>query len=60
MKRVVNAALRRGLASPDGDEAGPYRMRTDPGQVRPGVDVGSMNRLADELEDVEIIGAQSR
>lgn len=59
MKRVVNAALRRGLTEPGSGEARPYRMTTFPGQVRAGIDTGSMNRLADELEDAELIHAQS-
>jgi len=60
MKRVINAALRRGLAKEDNGEPEPYRMKTHPGQLRAGIDTGSMNRLADELEDAEIIRAQTR
>lgn len=60
MKRVINAALRRGLAQEDSREPEPYRMKTHPGQVRAGIDTGSMNRLADELEDADIIRAQTR
>lgn len=59
MKRVVNAALRRGLTEQDSGEARPYRMTTYPGQVRAGIDTGSMNRLADGLEDADLIRAQS-
>lgn len=49
-KEVVNEALRRGLtqAAP---EAPPYRLRPHHSDVRPGVDVTALNRLADELDD---------
>ncbi len=60
MKRVVNAALRRGLAESEAAPQQPYRMTSHPGTLQASVDVGSMNRLADEIEDAGIIEAQSR
>ncbi|CAN5561147.1 type II toxin-antitoxin system antitoxin VapB33 [soil metagenome] len=59
MKRVVNAALRRGLTEQGPGASEPYRMKSYPGQLQSGVDIGSLNRLADELEDAEITRAQA-
>jgi hypothetical protein len=51
-KQVVNEAIRRGLA-PRGSGKRPdaYRVRPHKTSLRPGIDPGALNRLADELED---------
>jgi plasmid stability protein len=54
LKEVVNAVLRRGLASGEG-EPRPYRLATRPLRLRPGIDLDKALRLAAELEDAETI-----
>jgi hypothetical protein len=56
IKQIVNEALRRGL-SPDARRATQKRYRVRPHVTRlcPGIDAGSLNRLADELEDEAVI-----
>ncbi len=51
-KQVVNDALRRGLA-PAGSQRvrRRYRVRPHAASLRPGLDPGRLNALADELED---------
>lgn len=50
-KKVVNAALRRGLAAESLEQPMP-RVRTRPHAFgfKPGVDLDKLNQLADELE----------
>jgi hypothetical protein len=51
-KHVVNEAIRRGLASPAASARRErYRVRPHKTALRPGIDPGSFNQLADELED---------
>jgi hypothetical protein len=50
-KQVVNDAIRRGLAPRTGPAVGRYRVRPHKTSLRPGIDGGSLNKLADELED---------
>lgn len=54
MKQVVNDALRRALAPADGPRE-PYRVVPHVATVLPGIDVGRLNQLADELEDEAIL-----
>jgi hypothetical protein len=55
-KEVVNEAIRRGLApGPTRRKAGRFRVRPHRTTLRPGVDAGSLNRLADELEDEAVL-----
>jgi hypothetical protein len=56
IKAVVNEALRRGLTAP-GVGRGRKRFRVHPHEttLRPGIDAGSFNRLADELEDEALV-----
>jgi hypothetical protein len=56
VKHVVNEALRRGLA-PGAVSRSRKRFRVQPHKtrLRPGIDAGSFNRLADELEDEAVI-----
>jgi hypothetical protein len=51
-KQVVNDALRRGL-SPGHTRAirRPYRVQPHSAYLRPGLDPGRLNAIADELED---------
>lgn len=58
MKQVVNDALRRALA-PEA-AARPYRVRPFDTGLVPGIDPDGMNRLADELEDEDIITSLHR
>jgi hypothetical protein len=53
-KEVVNAVLRAGLGS-DNVRSRPYRMRTHVMGLRPGIDLDKALRLADSLEDEELI-----
>lgn len=57
VKEVVNAALRRGLAPP-GAERPRKRFRVRPHEtgLRPGLDRGHLNALADEIEDTARLG----
>jgi hypothetical protein len=51
-KQVVNEAIRRGLAPrPAGKRPDAYRVRPHKTSLRPGIDPGALNRLAEELED---------
>jgi hypothetical protein len=56
VKHIVNEALRRGLA-PAATSRSRKRFRVQPHktQLRPGIDAGSFNRLADELEDEAVL-----
>lgn len=55
-KQVVNDALRRGLAPRAAGRPPPrYRVRPHKTTLRPGIDAGSFNKLADELEDEEVV-----
>lgn len=49
-KRVLNDALRKGLADVEGDDEAPFEVRPHDMGFRPGVDPASMSSLADELE----------
>jgi hypothetical protein len=60
-KQVVNEALRRGLASSGGGPpTRPYRVRAHRTTLRPGLDRGRLNALADETEDAAVIGRSRR
>jgi hypothetical protein len=50
MKRVINDALRRGLARPALPRE-PYHLVAHESSLRPGLDLAGFNRLADEMED---------
>lgn len=55
-KQVVNEALRRGLAPrAEGPARRRFRVRPHKTDLQPGIDAGSFNRLADELEDDAIV-----
>jgi hypothetical protein len=58
LKQVVNDALRRALA-PGGRRAPArrYRVRPHAARLRPGLDRGKLNALADELEDRALLAA---
>lgn len=55
-KEVVNAALRRGLASGDMPARRPGRFTVEPRSCgfRAGVDVYKLNRLSDEIETEDL------
>lgn len=53
-KEAVNTALRRGLGAEAAD-ARPFRMETQPLGLRRGVDIDRALRLADALEDAELV-----
>lgn len=60
IKHVVNEALRRGLAAPAVPRSRRrFRVQPHKSQLRPGIDAGSFNRLADELEDEAVIAKVS-
>ncbi len=54
-KEVLNAALRRGLASDDTGSKRRYRLASRRLGLRPGVDLEHALRIAGELEDAETI-----
>lgn len=56
MKQVVNDALRRALRPSAVAGTEPYRLTPHQSALRPGLDLTGFNRLADELEDEQIIG----
>lgn len=56
MKQIINDALRRGLGEAR-EPARPYHVHVHHAEVRPGLDLGGFNRLADELEDEVIVAA---
>jgi hypothetical protein len=58
MKQVVNDALRRALA-PQVDRE-PIRLVAHRSAIRPGLDLGKLNQLADELEDEGVVDATRR
>jgi hypothetical protein len=58
MKHVVNEALRRALAPEVTRE--PVRLVPHASAVRPGIDLGRLNQLADELEDESVLGRARR
>lgn len=55
MKRVVNDALRRALAPSAPTE--PFEVTPHRSAVRAGLDVDSLNRLADQMGDDEVVTA---
>ncbi|HET7293197.1 MAG TPA: antitoxin [Vicinamibacteria bacterium] len=56
-KDVINDALRRGLTSPGGQRRQkPYRLRPHAARLLPGIDRARLNALADEQEDVAVVG----
>jgi len=56
IKHIVNEALRRGL-SPRAGARSKRRFAVHPHRttLRPGIDAGALNRLADELEDEALL-----
>ena len=57
-KEVLNRAVRVGLGGQTGTRAGkPFRVRARRLGLRPGIDAGSLNRLADDLEIEEFVAA---
>jgi hypothetical protein len=58
MKQVVNDALRRALAPQV--EREPVRLVAHRSAIRPGLDLGKLNQLADELEDEAFLDATRR
>ncbi|MEO8540386.1 MAG: CopG family transcriptional regulator [bacterium] len=53
-KAAINDAIRAGLVAERGGPR-PYRVPSRPMQLRPGVDLTRALRLADALEDEEIL-----
>ena len=61
LRRVVNDALRAGLAAKRGPAPRRYRLKpVSLGGVLPGVDLDKALRLAEALEDKRITGPSSR
>lgn len=55
VKQIVNEALRRGLAPQAGTPARKsFRVKPHKTTLRAGIDIASLNSLADELEDEAI------
>ena len=63
MKDVVNEALRAGLRVIETTSAGPHRqfiVEAHDFGVRPGIDLDTIGRLADDLEDEAIVARARR
>lgn len=60
MKQIVNDALRRALGSPTAGSQEPYHLIPHDSALRPGLDLATFNRLADEFEDEAIIAKSQR
>ena len=61
LKQVVNEALRRGLGAPGTRTSKKrYRVRPHVARLRPGLDAGRLNALADEIEDAAVAPAARR
>lgn len=58
-KQVLNDAVQRGLADLADDEE-PFKVDARPMRARPGVDVGKLNALADELETADYLDRTSQ
>lgn len=58
MRQVINDALRRALARPQGHRKA-YRLPAHEASIQSGHDRAGFNRLADELEDAAIIASQA-
>jgi hypothetical protein len=56
MKQVVNDALRQALSQPP-PRRDRYRLPVHEATLQPGLDIAGFNRLADEIEDEEILSA---
>lgn len=54
-KAVVNDALRRALGPSQPGSAEPYRVVPHESALRPGIDAGRLNQIADEIEDEAIL-----
>ena len=50
LKTIVNEALKRGLGLEAPVRPQPYRITPHSSRFVPGVDIGKLNQLADELE----------
>ena len=60
-KQVVNDAIRRGLTPRLSDApVRPYRAVVHKATLRPGIDPGTLNRLADEFEDDALIEKETK
>ncbi len=53
-KEALNGNLRRGLESA-GAKPAPYRMKSRPMGIKPGLDLDKALQIADRLEDDEIV-----
>jgi hypothetical protein len=60
LKQVVNEALRRGLARLPPANVSKVVLKVHDCQLRPGYDQASLNALADELEDAELLAKSRR
>lgn len=60
-KEVLNRAVRMALTTPTtAPTRKPFRVRARRLGLRPGIDAGALNRLADELEVEESVVKQAR
>lgn len=60
-KQVVNDALRRGLTTSKGTRPQKrHRVQPHVARLRPGLDAGRLNALADELEDAAVLARARR
>jgi hypothetical protein len=60
MKQVVNDALRRALGPAVPPDTQPFRLTPHESAVRPGFDLAGFNRLADDLEDEQLLDQARR
>lgn len=55
LKHVVNEAIRRGLSRAPEAAPPPYRVAAHRTTLRSGIDPSGLNKLADEMEDDEVV-----
>ncbi|HEX8109544.1 MAG TPA: CopG family transcriptional regulator [Kofleriaceae bacterium] len=60
-KQALNEVIRRGLTSPDRQEAQTrFTVQPHAGGFRPGIDPGKLNQLVDQLEVEDFIAKAQR
>jgi hypothetical protein len=60
-KQMLNDVVRRGLAAPDlRERAQPFTVLPHTGGFRPGLDLGKLNQLVDQLEVEDFVTEAER
>ncbi|MBI4817200.1 MAG: DUF2191 domain-containing protein [Deltaproteobacteria bacterium] len=59
-KQTINEVLLRGLSLEESGKDGPFVVEPHSGVFRPGIDLGKLNQLADELEIADFVEESRR